>query len=62
METDSYKETEKYWDDFADFYMNVGDMNQSVLSLSMISMLKIENCKRILEVGAGTSFLIPHII
>ena len=46
----------------SDIYFGVGDMCQSPVQLSMLGMVQIENAKRILDAGAGTSFLAPHII
>ncbi|EAS06071.1 UbiE/COQ5 methyltransferase (macronuclear) [Tetrahymena thermophila SB210] len=59
MATKSITEIEAYWDDFSSQYINM-DNGSSLFYLSLINMLKIQDRKSILEVGAGAGFLFNH--
>lgn len=50
------------WDKIAFSYAKLTDKRVSPLYLEVINMVKIEDCDKIIEVGCGGSYLIPHML
>ncbi|KRX06268.1 hypothetical protein PPERSA_06239 [Pseudocohnilembus persalinus] len=62
QQTKSYEELEKYWDNFSTKYTTLISSCQSGLYCNMISMLKVERSKKILETAIGPAYMLPHLI
>lgn len=50
------------WDQIALRYAKLTDRRIAPLYLELINMVKVEDCDKIIEVGCGGSYLIPHVL
>lgn len=50
------------WDHRAQSYSQLTDRRSAPLLLQLLNMVRLEQCDKIIEIGCGTSFLLPHML